>query len=215
MTQTTDTERDQIIADAERLDARSFAADANAARPGKYKGADDLALVVALDIITGHGAADETAGETDALGFAARVGRFVAVTDSAGFVTAYTYDTESAAEQATQGYDITPDGDGEPDERRHTVANGSARCAHVGIVRQQTSRQLRQRIRRRTGDSGRDGRVVVLSECVANQRPRERTPNQRPFLQRTPRRTHRRINNTHTTTLGDTSWTTHNHSQST
>lgn len=92
-------ERATVIALARRLDSASLDAEACAAGPGRYEGADDLALVVALDIIGMHGAADDSAGSVDETGrHLSRFGRFVLEHDSHGFVSVETFATDDRAQ---------------------------------------------------------------------------------------------------------------------
>lgn len=90
-------DRAEIIESARNLDAATFDSESCAVGPGRYQGTDDLSLVVALDIISGHGFADQTAGDTETTGHYARVGRFVLTTDSAGFVDSLTFESDGDA----------------------------------------------------------------------------------------------------------------------
>lgn len=65
--------------------------------PGRYEGADDVELAVALDVLGLVGSFDEQVGEVDTIGHHGRIGRFVLVTDSAGFQVVTTYETEAEA----------------------------------------------------------------------------------------------------------------------
>jgi hypothetical protein len=91
-------ERASILATARELDSATLDAEACAAGPGRYEGASDLALVVALDILSGHGCADDQAGSTEYGLHLARFGRYVLAGDGQGFVYVETYDDESAAQ---------------------------------------------------------------------------------------------------------------------
>jgi hypothetical protein len=94
-----DKDRLELIEHAEKIDPEAMASEASAARPGRYEGADDLALVVALDILTGVGGEDESAGNVEfADGHAARFGRFILWTDNYGFKTAESFESVAAAE---------------------------------------------------------------------------------------------------------------------
>ena len=73
----------QIIADAARLDERT----------------PDLTLEEALEIIWGHGFADDWAGDVDTTNHVFRVGRHVLETDGQGFKTVHSYGTEDAAQE--------------------------------------------------------------------------------------------------------------------
>jgi hypothetical protein len=99
-------EREAIIEIARRLDPAGFDTDAHVARPGKYEGAIDLQLVVALDIINGHGFADENAGEVALSGYAWRVGRFVGIESGQGFIGAEEYPTEGRAADRLHDFDV-------------------------------------------------------------------------------------------------------------
>lgn len=94
------TEREQIIARARELDAATLDAEACAAGPGKFEGANDLELTVAVYIIAGHGFQDEQAGSVEYGLNGQRVGSYVLWEDDRGFVTLCSYKTERAAEQA-------------------------------------------------------------------------------------------------------------------
>ncbi len=99
-------EREAVIEIARGLDPASFDTDAHVARPGKYEGASDLQLVVALDIINGHGFADESAGEVAMRGYAWRVGRFVGIESTQGFIGAEEYPTEGHAADRLRDFDV-------------------------------------------------------------------------------------------------------------
>jgi hypothetical protein len=102
-------EREHVIKTARDLDPEGFNADTHEARPGKYQGAGDLQLVVALDIINGHGFADENTGDAAASGYAWRVNRFVGIEDSQGFVTAEEWPTPRHAEERLRDFDAIDD----------------------------------------------------------------------------------------------------------
>jgi hypothetical protein len=104
-------EREHVITTARDLDRVGFNADTHEARPGKYQGAGDLQLVVALDIINGHGFADENTGDAAASGYAWRVNRFVGIEDSQGFVTAEEWPTPRHAEERLRDFDAIDDAD--------------------------------------------------------------------------------------------------------
>jgi hypothetical protein len=98
-------ERASILATARELDSATLDAEACAAGPGRYEGASDLALVVALDILAGHGCADDQAGSTEYGLHLARFGRYVLSTDDRGFVYVEAYDDEMAAQTALDAED--------------------------------------------------------------------------------------------------------------
>ena len=79
-------DRAEIISEAIKLDSEQFDSETCAARPGKYEGANDLALVVALDMVE----PDETAGNVEyGEGHFQRYGQhFILITDNLGFCTA-------------------------------------------------------------------------------------------------------------------------------
>jgi hypothetical protein len=108
-----DRDRNALVAAAEAVDLATMEADACAAGPGRYEGASDLSLVVALDILASQGGADEEAGEADVLGHAARFGRFILHTDSQGFREARVFTDESRAQAAMEDYvpDVEPSED--------------------------------------------------------------------------------------------------------
>jgi len=99
-------EHEHVIETGRNLEPETFDAEACAARAGKYQGADDLALVVALDIINGHGFADESAGEVAMSGYAWRVGRFVGIESTQGFIGAEEYPTEGHAADRLRDFDV-------------------------------------------------------------------------------------------------------------
>jgi hypothetical protein len=101
-----ETGREQVIETGRNLEPETFDAEACAARPGKYQGADDLALVVALDIINGHGGADENTGDAAITGYAWRVDRFIGIENSQGFVTAEEYPTTAQAVERLRDFDV-------------------------------------------------------------------------------------------------------------
>jgi hypothetical protein len=104
-------EREHVIKTARDLDLEGFDADTCAARPGKYAGAGDLQLVVALDIINGHGFADENLGDAAVSGYAWRVDRFVGIEDSQGFVRAEEWPSARQAEERLRDFDAPDHGD--------------------------------------------------------------------------------------------------------
>lgn len=95
--ETRQAEREHVIQTARNVDPESFDTDTREARPGKYEGESDLRLVVALDILNGHGLADESAGDVAMSGYAWRVNRFVGIEDSQGFVRAEDWPTARQA----------------------------------------------------------------------------------------------------------------------
>lgn len=78
----------EIIQDAINLEPEAFDAPLT---HGKL-------LEAALEVIWGHGFADDQAGSTDTTNHVFRVGRHVLETDSHGFKTVHSYGTESAAQ---------------------------------------------------------------------------------------------------------------------
>ena len=99
-------ERERVIATARNLDPESFDTDTREARPGKYEGASDLLLVVALDVINGHGFADESTGDVAMSGYAWRVNRFVGIEDSQGFIRAEDWPTARQAAGRLRDFDV-------------------------------------------------------------------------------------------------------------
>lgn len=102
-------EREQVIETARNLDPDTFA---HRACFGKYEGASDLPLVVALDIINGHGFADKSTGDVAVRGYAWRVNRFVGIEDPQGFIRAEEHPTAQDADQRLRDFDV-PAEDGE------------------------------------------------------------------------------------------------------
>lgn len=99
-------ERERVIETARNLDPESFDIETRAARPGKYEGASDLQLVVALDTINGHGFADDCTGEAAVSGYAWRVNRFVGIENSQGFVSAEEHPTARHAAERLRDFDV-------------------------------------------------------------------------------------------------------------
>jgi hypothetical protein len=98
--------REELIEQARALDQATFDAEACAAGPGRYEGAADLALTVAVDIIALHGFADDQGGTTEFGGrHGARVGRYVLWTDAQGFRTLEEFDSGEAASVALEDAD--------------------------------------------------------------------------------------------------------------
>lgn len=110
-------EREHVIKTARDLDPEGFDANTREARPGKYEGASDLQLVVALDIINGHGFAAENTGDAAISGYAWRVNRFVGIEDSQGFVTAEEWPTPRHARERLRDLDALDVGDDSADEQ--------------------------------------------------------------------------------------------------
>ncbi|MGH2854173.1 MAG: hypothetical protein ACRDLF_08280 [Solirubrobacteraceae bacterium] len=107
------TEREQVIDTARTLDPMTFDIDTRlATHPGKYEGASDLPLAVALNIIDEHGLPDEIRGDAATRGYAWRVKRFVGVVDLQGFVHSEEYPTLERAIERLQDFG-GPDGDGD------------------------------------------------------------------------------------------------------
>lgn len=100
-------EREHVIDTARDLDPEAFDADTREARPGKYQGASNLRLVVALDIINGQGFADASTGNAALSGYAWRVNRFVGIEDAQGFVTAEEWPIPRLAEERLREFDVT------------------------------------------------------------------------------------------------------------
>lgn len=67
--------------------------------PGKYEAAGVPELAEGLDSMLGSGYEDESAGSTDRLGHAARVGRAIVYSDSQGFVTYELLDSDELARE--------------------------------------------------------------------------------------------------------------------
>ena len=105
------TEREQVIDTARKLDPMTFDIDTRlATHPGKYEGASDLPLAVALNIIDDHGIPDEIRGDAAVRGYAWRVNRFVGVVDLQGFVHSEEYPTLERAIERLRDFDA-PHGD--------------------------------------------------------------------------------------------------------
>jgi hypothetical protein len=102
-------ECEHVIETARSLDPQTFDIDTRLAQPGKYEGASDLQLVVALDIINGHGFADERTGEAAVSGYAWRVNRFVGIEDSQGFISAEEHPTARHAAARLREFDVPVD----------------------------------------------------------------------------------------------------------
>jgi hypothetical protein len=110
-------EREHVIKTARDLDPEGFDADTRQAHPGKFEGASDLQLVVALDVLNGYGLADENTGNTAFKGYAWRVNRFVGIEDSQGFVTAEEWPIPRLAKDRLRDFDTLDVGDGSADEQ--------------------------------------------------------------------------------------------------
>lgn len=95
-----ETTREHVIEVACTLDRATFEAESCAAGPGRYEGAWDLSLLVAVDIMAMHGAADEQGGSTETGRHGARVHRWVVWTDGEGFRTLEEFATVEAAREA-------------------------------------------------------------------------------------------------------------------
>ncbi len=104
-------EREHVIETARKLDPQTFDIDTRLGQPGKYEGASDLQLVVALDIINGHGFADESAGEATMSGYAWRVNRFVGIEDSQGFIRSEEWPTARQATERLRDFDVPAEGE--------------------------------------------------------------------------------------------------------
>lgn len=106
------TEREQVIDKAREIDPMTFDIDTRlATHPGKYEGATDLALAVALDIIDEHGMPDEISGDAATCGYASRVNRFVGIVDPQGFVYSEEYSTLEEATERMRDFDVPGDRD--------------------------------------------------------------------------------------------------------
>jgi len=103
----TQTEREAVIETARTLDGEAFDTHAHVASPGKYECAQDLPLVVALDIINDHGLAGESAGEVAMTSYAWRFGRFVAIEDAQGFVDVEVHPTEGHAADRLRDFTVS------------------------------------------------------------------------------------------------------------
>jgi hypothetical protein len=109
-------EREQIIEIARNLDSETFDLESYRARPGKYQSALDLPLIVALDIINGHGVADETTGQAGTRGYAWRVRHFVGIEDSQGFLDSEEWPTAQKAAERLRDFDLPTHDDNSDDE---------------------------------------------------------------------------------------------------
>lgn len=85
-------ERAEIITSARELQA-DFAA--NVSGPGRFEREQDRELAAALDVIAGHGQADDQIRTFD--GHAAQIGSYVLYTNDQGFVTFEKFNTADAA----------------------------------------------------------------------------------------------------------------------
>ncbi len=93
-------ERASIIADAlhNSPNRADLEAEMSYNGPGKFEGANDRALVVALYELSLSGGADDSAGSVDETGrHLARFGAYVLETSSQGFVSAWREDSETDA----------------------------------------------------------------------------------------------------------------------
>jgi hypothetical protein len=97
---------------------------------GKYEGTDAL-LTVAMSAIQGHGVADEQCGSVDEIGCAWRLGRFVAVEDSQGFVGTTYFAETSEAEKYAQSFEL-PSDDDDNDRCEHGAISGLCTVADCG-----------------------------------------------------------------------------------
>lgn len=104
--ETRQAEREHVIQTARSLDPESFDTNTREARPGKYEGASDLRLAVALDILNGQGLANESSGDVAISGYAWRVNRFVGIEDSQGFVRAEDWPTARQAAGRLRDFDV-------------------------------------------------------------------------------------------------------------
>jgi hypothetical protein len=113
-------EREHVVKTARNLDPQTFDIDTRLGQPGKYEGASDLQLVVALDIINGHGFADESTGETAISGYAWRINRFVGVEDSQGFIRAEEWPTAREATERLRDFDLPAEDEASTDQSSNT-----------------------------------------------------------------------------------------------
>lgn len=93
--QAIDDERTKVITQAYEIDADAMSEDVFG--PGKFSGASDPQLALAMSVINLNGMADEAEGSTGYMGYAWRVGKFVAVEDTQGFVTVEAYKASAIA----------------------------------------------------------------------------------------------------------------------
>jgi hypothetical protein len=110
-------EREDVIETARKLDPHAFDIDTRWGQPGKYEGASDIQLAVSLDIINGHGFAEDSTGEAAIKGYAWRVNRFVGIEDSQGFVMAEDWPTAQQAKERLRDFDAPDVGDGSADKQ--------------------------------------------------------------------------------------------------
>lgn len=117
----TESERASIIDLARELDREAMTEDISG--PGKFDGSTDRELALALEIISGHGAADETAGDVEtSYGHGARVGRIILWTDTQGFLSTAVYADESEAMHALEIAGDAAIEDDEPSEDDATLS---------------------------------------------------------------------------------------------
>jgi hypothetical protein len=116
--------REDVIRTARELDAAGLDSEASYDGPGRFEGNSDRALAVALDIITGHGLADEECGEAGPDGRCARVGAFLLWTDSQGFRTADAYASERNASEVFNAHARDAEEAAGPDEEDATISDG-------------------------------------------------------------------------------------------
>lgn len=85
---TLNAEREQAIATAEKLtgEARTDWDIPVHDEAGRMESVEDPSLVMALDIIAGHGFLDDQCGTVEHMGWAGRYGRFILRNDTQGFV---------------------------------------------------------------------------------------------------------------------------------
>lgn len=94
-------ERESIIASARELADGFDQLVRNAAGPGAYEGLADRELVMAIDVLFGHGGADESGGDSDTgAGHAVRCAQYVVFTDTAGFRFLQEFGSEEEASAA-------------------------------------------------------------------------------------------------------------------
>lgn len=95
-------ERAEIVEEARKLDPEALSPETYAG-PGRFDGESDPELASALDIISGHGFADETGGDVETLeGHGARFGRVILWTDSQGFKSVGIFSDDSEAIHAIE-----------------------------------------------------------------------------------------------------------------
>lgn len=118
-----------VIADAIELDAASMSPDNISDGPGRLSGCSDRLLATALDVIAGHGFADDQGSLNDSGDYVTRIGRFLLWTDSQGFIDCETFDSDDLASNrfAQAILDAESDTESESDQyhtRESFVING-------------------------------------------------------------------------------------------